>query len=323
MKRYNHLYEQICSLENLELADIRARKGKLHQRCIIEHDKHKEEDLLLIRQMLINKTFTTSKYTTFKVYEPKERVISRLPYFPDRIIHHAIVNVIGPILTATFTADTYSCIKGRGVHGALNKLTHYLKDEQSTRYCLQIDAEKFYPSINHDILKSLLRRKINDVDLLWLLDDIIDSAPGLPIGNLLSQYFANFYLTPLDYKIKDGKPKLRYLRYADDIVCLLSNKPELHQLLAEIREYFHNKLGLKIKGNYQIFPVAARGIDVFGYVSFHSHILWRKRTKKRFARRLKKNRNRTAISSYVGLAMHVNCNHLLKKLLCTNSVHSE
>ncbi len=321
MKRYNHLYEKIYSIENLELADAKARKNKMHQAAIIEHDKNKEEHILLLRQMLINKTFTTSDYTTFKVYEPKEREIFKLPYNPDRILQHAIINVIGPIIESTFTADTYSCIKGRGVHGALNSLTAALKDERSTRYCLKLDVEKFYPSIDHNVLKTLLRKKFKDPDLLWLLEDIIDSAPGLPIGNLLSQYFANFFLTPLDYFIKDGNPRLKYLRYADDMVLLLDNKPDLHQLLSDIRSFLSNRLKLKVKDNHQVFPVAARGIDFGGYVSYHTHILWRKRNKKRFARRISKGRNLRSIPSYVGLAMHANSNHLLKKLLCKNLVN--
>ncbi len=321
MRKYTHLYEQICTLENLELADDKARKGKCHQPAIIEHDKNKEEDLLMLRAMLINKRFITSKYTTFKIFEPKEREIFRLPYFPDRILHHAIINIIGPKIEATFTGDTFSCIKGRGIHGALYALREALKDERSTRYCLKIDIQKFYPSVDHEILKTLLRKKFKDHDLFLLLDNIIDSAPGLPIGNLLSQIFSNFYLTPFDYFIKNGRPHLKYLRYADDMIFLLDTKEELHKLLACIRVYLWNELKLRIKSNYQLFPVDARGIDAFGYVCFHHKTWVRKSIKQRFARKIRKGINNASIPPYVGWLKHANAKHLLKKILCTASAN--
>jgi RNA-directed DNA polymerase len=133
--------------------------------------------------MLLNKTYKTSPYTTFKVFEPKEREVFRLPYFPDRITHHAIMNILEPIFVSVFTNDTYSCIKGKGIHAAVESVKKALQDKSGTVYCLKLDIKKFYPNIDHDVLKQLLRRKIKDKDLLWLLDEIIDSAPGLPIGN--------------------------------------------------------------------------------------------------------------------------------------------
>src|SRR5688572_18784651 len=116
MKRIGNLYQQICSMENLELADKRARKGKLKQYGVRVHDNHKEENLKKLQQMLMEKTYTTSEYTTFMIHDPKEREVFRLPYFPDRIAHHAVMNILEPIFTRSFTADTYSCIKGRGIH---------------------------------------------------------------------------------------------------------------------------------------------------------------------------------------------------------------
>lgn len=203
MKRLSHLHEKIYSKENLQLADKKARKGKLWQYGVRLHDKNREENIATLHEMLRNKTYRTSDYTKFIIYEPKEREVYRLPYFPDRITHHAVMNILEPIFVSTFTADTYSCIKGRGIHAAVRNLRGALRDEPKTRYCLKIDIKKFYPNINHDILKSLLRRKFKDKDLLWLLDEIIDSADGLPIGNYLSQYLANFYLTYFDHWIKE------------------------------------------------------------------------------------------------------------------------
>lgn len=318
MKRLNNLYQQICSIENLQLADAKARRGKGDQYGIQVHDRSREANIQALQRMLVEKTYRTSAYTTFKVYEPKEREVFRLPYFPDRITHHAVMNVLEPVFISVFTADTYSCIKGKGIHAAARRLKQALKDVSGTRYCLKLDICKFYPSIDHQVLKQLLRRKFKDQNLLWLLDEIIDSAPGVPIGNYLSQYFANYYLTWFDHWIKEEKEVKYYFRYADDLVILGATKQELHSLLADIREYLQANLRLTVKKNYQIFPVNAingRGIDFLGYVFYHSHTLLRKTIKQNFARKLARNPKATSIASYYGWAKHCNSTNLLKKLL--------
>lgn len=272
-------------------------------------------NLLKLQTMLLDKTFKTSPYAIFKVYEPKEREVYRLPYFPDRIVHHAIMNVLEPIFVKTFTTDTYSCIKGMGLHKASRRLSKALKNVDETKYCLKLDIKKFYPSVDHGILKSLLRRKFKDNDLLNLLDEIIDSANGIPIGNYLSQYFANFYLTYFDHWLKEELKVKYYYRYADDIVILHSSKDYLHGLLSKIRIYLNVNLKLDVKGNYQVFPVASRGIDFLGYVHYHTHTMLRKSIKKRFARKVKKDASKLSIASYLGWAKHANCKNLIKKLL--------
>jgi len=264
-----------------------------------------------------DRQYRTSEYTTFKVYEPKERDVFRLPYYPDRIVHHAIMNVLEPIFISCLTKDTYSCIKGRGIHAAAKSIQKYLSKED-TQYCLKFDIRKFYPSINHDILKGMLMRKIKDNDLLWLLDEIIDSADGIPIGNYLSQHFANFYLSTFDHWIKEIKGVKYYSRYADDIVILSDNKEYLHSIFYEIKEYLNVNLKLTIKDNYQVFPVSSRGIDFVGYKFYHTHTLLRKGIKKRFARSANKNKNSLSIPSYMGWAKHCNSKNLLKKLLDYN-----
>ena len=297
------------------LADSIARKGKLKQPGVLAHDKNWDENILKLHEMLINKTYKTSEYTTFTIFEPKERVIFRLPYFPDRIVHHAVMNILEPIFVSTFTTDTYSCIKQRGIHAAAFGVRRALRDIPGTQYCLKLDIRKFYPSIDHDVLKALLRRKIKDTDLLWLLDGIIDSADGLPIGNYLSQYFANFYLSYFDHWIKECLKVKYYFRYADDLVILSDNKPYLHQLLFDIRTYLKEELGLIVKDNYQVFPVDQRGIDFVGYVFYHTHTMLRKGIKKSFARMMTGNKNTQSIASYRGWAIHCDSKNLLKKLL--------
>lgn len=314
MKRIGNLYSQITSLKNLLEADRKGQIGKAKQYGVILHNSRQEGNLLLLQDMLVSKTYHTSEYDIFTINEGKERIIYRLPYFPDRITHHAIMNVLETIFVNNFTTDTYSCIKKRGIHLLLRNLRSDLRDTAGTRYCLKLDIKKFYPTIDHEILKALLRRKFKDQNLLWLLDEIIDSAPGLPIGNYLSQYLANFYLSYFDHWIKEHKRVKYYYRYADDMVILDSDKYRLHSLLEDIITYLHN-LKLQVKWTHQVFPVDSRGIDFVGYVIFHTHVRIRKAIKKNFARKLTRNHNHPCRASYLGWLGHCDAKHLTKKLL--------
>jgi retron-type reverse transcriptase len=323
MKRIGNLYDKIISIENLQLADEKARKGKLKSYGVVRHDKNREQNILRLHEMLKNGTFKTSEYDIFTIYEPKERKIYRLPYFPDRIVHHAIMNILEPVWVSVFTTDTYSCIKNRGIHAAAKKLKKALKDNPNdTRYCLKIDIRKFYPSIDHNILKHIIRQKIKDKNLLSLLDEIIDSAEGLPIGNYLSQYLANLYLAYFDHWLKENKGVKFYFRYADDIVILHRDKLYLHELFKEMQVYLSDNLKLQIKSNWQIFPVSFRGIDFIGYVFYHTHTRLRKGIKQRFCRRLAliNKRNdltdtelKQNICSWWGWAKHCDSRNLINK----------
>lgn len=324
MKKIGNLYEKIISLENLRLADLNARKGKLNSYGVFIHDKNKDNNIIALHNLLKNKEYKTSDYHIFKIYEPKERDIYQLPYFPDRIVHHAVMQILQSVWMSIFTTDTFACIKKRGIHGASVKVKRALKDIDNTTYCLKLDIKKFYPSIDHAILKKIIRKKIKDNDLLLLLDNIIDSAEGVPIGNYLSQYFANLYLAYFDHYIKENKNVKYYFRYADDIVVLHNNKEYLNALFNAISIYLKDNLNLIIKSNYQIFPVKSRGIDFCGYVFYHTHTKLRKRIKKRFCKRLamlRKNKNiddkqfRQQICSYTGWAKHCNSINLLKTIL--------
>lgn len=302
-------------MDTLRAADAKAQTGKHAQYGVRLHRRNAEPNLAKLRVQLRDKTYRTSEYTVFTIREPKERLIHRLPYYPDRIVHHAVMDVLKPMFVATFTADTYSCIEGRGIHAAVRKMKIALRDREATRYCLKLDITKFYPSVDHDVLKSLLRRKIKCKDTLWLLDEIIDSAEGLPIGNYLSQYLANFYLSCFDHWVKENKAVKHYFRYADDIVILGPDKVYLHGLLSEIKAYLNDNLKLQVKGNHQVFPVEARGIDFLGYVFYHTHTRMRKSIKQAFARKMAKTPNRQSAASYYGWAKHCNSNHLLNKIM--------
>jgi len=322
MKRIGNLYDKVCSLENLNLAFYKARQGKASQYGVKLFEKDAESNIAQLQEELISGTYRTSPYSIFTIYDPKEREIYRLP-FRDRVVHHAIMNVMEPIWNSIFIRHTYSCIKGRGIHDVLKNLKRDLKDVENTKYCLKIDIRKFYPSIDHGIMKRIIRKKVKDARLLQLLDEIIDGAPGVPIGNYLSQFFANLYLSYFDHWIKESKSVRYYYRYADDVVILASNKPYLHNLLVEINHYLINELNLHLKGNYQVFPVESRSIDFVGYKFFHTHILMRKSIKKRLCRKAaklnKKNidekQYRMQIAPWLGWSKHCNSKHLLRKVI--------
>lgn len=202
MKRYGNLYPKVYDLENLRLAERKARKGKANREEVKRFEADLETNLLTLQAELRDKTYKTSPYHTFKIYEPKEREISRLP-FRDRIVHHAIMNVLEPLWVGILSTRTYACVKKRGIHGAAKAVRKALAlDPEGTTVAAKGDVKKYYPSIDHLVLKTLVRKKIKDPDLLWLLDEIIDSAPGLPIGNYLSQYLANVYLCYFDHDLK-------------------------------------------------------------------------------------------------------------------------
>lgn len=326
MKRIGNLFDRVIDVENLRLADEKARKGKLRSYGVKVHDKNREANLIALHESLKNGTFKTSKYHIFTIYEPKERQIFRLPYYPDRILHHAIMNVLEPIWVSVFNNNTYSCIKNRGIHKCAKDVRKALKqDPMGTRYCLKIDIKKFYPSIDHELMKEVVRRKIKDGRLLALLDEIIDSVPsGVPIGNYLSQYFANLFLAYFDHWLKEQKRVKYYWRYADDIVILSHDKDSLHALLHDIRAYLGDNLKLRVKKNYQVFPVDSRGIDFLGYVFYHSHTRLRKSIKQKLCRRVARlNKQKVAptkeqykqqICSWWGWCKYCNSINLVNKL---------
>jgi len=306
MRGTGDLYSKIYSMDNLKLAHKNARQGKGWYKEVKYIDRHLEEKLTELQDMLINHTYKTSEYEVFmKTEGRKDREIYKLPYFPDRICQWAILQVIEPFLIKNLTKDTYSAIPQRGIHQIAKQFTGYYKetkgkkiwipsilvaDPENTAYCLKIDAKKYYPSINHDILKQKYRKIFKDKDLIWLLDEIIDSTEGdtgIPIGNYLSQYSGNMYLSSFDHWLKEEIGIKYYFRYMDDIVILHGSKEFLHNLKNKIDIYFREELRLRVKENWQVFPTKVRGIDFVGYRFFGEYTLLRKSTCKQFKRKMK------------------------------------
>lgn len=292
MKRKGNLWQTVCSMDNLMEAHKSARKGKTFYREVKMVDNDPEKYLHMLQKSLIDKTFKTSDYVIFERQEGhKVRLIYKLPYYPDRIAQWAILRVIEPTIIRNFTKDTYSAIPGRGTHLALDRLRKEIReDPDGTKYCLKLDMRKYYQSIPHQKLKKAYARRFKDPDLLWAINEIIDSTPGeigIPIGNYISQYSGNLYLSSLDHWIKEGHRVKHYFRYMDDIVILHGSKEYLHELFKSIKQYAEDQLELSIKDTWQVFPTNVRGIDFLGFRVFADYVLLRKSTALNLKRKMR------------------------------------
>jgi retron-type reverse transcriptase len=236
MKRFGNLWPQITTWENLVLAAKKAQRGKRYRDNVLDFNDNLESELLNLQEELSNHTYSPGPYRTFQIVEPKKRMISAAPY-RDRVVHHALCNVIVPLFEPSFIHQTYANRAGYGTHKALRQFAKYTREY---RYVLQCDIRQYFPSIDHQILKTALRRKLKCPSTLWLVDTIIDASNeqeevsyyfegddlftpgerrrGLPIGNLTSQFFANVYLSGFDHFVKERLSGAQYVRYVDDFV---------------------------------------------------------------------------------------------------------
>lgn len=312
MKRLSNIFEKICTEDNFKLALYNAIKNKGHYKEVIKIMEDPDFYIHKYLEDVSSETYVTSPYKVFKLYSGhKWRTIYKLP-MKDRIIQHAIMNIMEPWFRQHFIVDTYSSIKGRGIHRGLYRVKKALKNNHNLKYCLKFDIRKFYPSIDKEILKHMLVNDIKDKKLLSLLFKIIDSCEsGVPIGNYTSQYFANYYLTDLDIYVKQELDCKYYFRYCDDIVILASSKESLHHIFNKIKSKVAS-LKLNIKYNYQIFPIELRGIDFLGYVIRRKYVRVRKKTKQAFVKSCNKHKDKS-ISSYFGILKHCDGRNLWKK----------
>ena len=284
VKKYKNLWKDVIAEENIAEAYRKSIKGKRSYSSVKRFEQDVEGNLKKIRESLINQTYKTSPYNQRTIYEPKERIIYVLPLNPDRVVHHALMNILIPIFTKMFIKNTFACIKDRGLHKGSILTTKYVK---KYKYCLKCDIRKFYPSINHDVLYQMCERKFKEKEILWLLHEIIYSIEGetnVPIGNLPSQWFGNFYMTPFDRYVTEDLGINAYVRYCDDF-CLFSNdKSELNKAKVKIEIFLRDVLKLKMS-KCDLFRTT-QGVDFLGYRHFKNYKLLRKRTGKRVKKRL-------------------------------------
>lgn len=305
MKRYGNLWHQVIDFENLFKASRQAQRGKRYRENVLRFNYHLESELIQLQQQLSAQTYRPGEYRTFEIFEPKWRIISAAPY-RDRVVHHALCNVIAPIFERTFIPDSYANRVGFGTHRALKKFTTFAR---SSPYVLQCDIKKYFPSIDREILKTMLRRKIKCKNTLWLIDLIIDNSNdqlpvldyfpgddlltpiqrkrGLPIGNLTSQFFANVYLNGFDHFIKEQLKVKQYVRYVDDFALFSDSHSFLADARTEIETHL-TRLRLKIHPvKSQLFETK-HGANFLGFRIFPDCIRVRSDNLKRGRKRLRK-----------------------------------
>lgn len=316
MKTHKYIFEKVATIENITLAIWKASENKRNRKEVIkvleDIDYHAQE----IYEMLWSKKYKPCKVVESVIKEgskQKKRVVTRINFFPDQIIHWAAILQIGPIISNR--SYEYSCgsMPGKGVHKGKKYIERWVvKDRKNTKYVAKADISKFYPSVQHHIIKKELRTIIKDPKMLWLLDSIIDSyRNGLPIGYLTSQWFANFLLQKLDYMIKQDLKIKHYVRYMDDIVMFGSNKKKLRKALLEIMNFLYD-INLKLKPNYQIFKLDARALDFMGFRFFRHKVILRKSLMYRITRKAAKikkksnitNKDASSMISYMGWVKH-------------------
>lgn len=285
MKRHGNLFDRIVSLDNLYAGYARAKKGKAWQHTVCDVEKHLTDRMAMLRGDLVSGRFMTSPYRIKTIYEPKTRDIYILPFYPDRIVQHAIMNIIEPIWTPLFINESYACIPGRGLHAGSRKTMELVR---RYGYFLKCDISKFYPSMVHDILFAIIKRKIKCTHTLDLLARIIYALPGgrnIPIGNYTSQWKGNLYLNEVDMLVKHRLRIKGYVRYCDDFILFHNSKAVLRASREAIRDFIGERLGLRYS-RCDIAPVT-QGVDFLGYRHFPNKILLRKSTARRVRRRLR------------------------------------
>lgn len=328
MKRHGNLWEDICDIENIKHAHKQARKGKAFYKEVKMVDSDVEKHCREIQKLLVNQTYTTSEYGVEERFDGRKmRTIYKLPYYPDRIIQHALLNVVGDIFVKSYIRDTFQSILGRGTHDAMNRVKALVRSENCPAYALKIDVKKYYPSVQNNVMKQVIRRKIKCAHTLWLIDDIIDSTDGLPIGNYTSQHFGNMYLNDIDWRVKQELKPTGYFRYCDDIVFMDNSKAKLLAVKLTVCKWLA-QIGLSIKDSWNIYNIKKQGVDFVGFV-FSPH---NTRLRKSIATNLKKNcakitkvsvnlsRDLSSIMAYKGWAKACNGKVLWRKH--TNNLRS-
>ena len=342
MKRIGHitnqsgervtLVEAMADYANVQKAYNKAKKCKRYRKDVLLFTKDKEDNLETVRNDILGLSYKPSEYRYFKVYEPKERQIMALPFY-DRVVQHAINNVLEPIFNQRFIFHSYACRKTKGMHAASDTLQEWLYEWQKFHpdqplYAIKADIHHYFQSINHDVLKAEIRKVIKDAGALVLIDRIIDhngqmpDGVGIPVGNLTSQLFANIYLNKLDQYIKHTLGAKYYMRYMDDFILLSPDKEQLRRWLEDIERFLRDELKLELNPKTTILAVK-NGIDFVGYKHRATHRKVRPDSVKRIKKTIKKYESgkitkeqlQKSIASWTGHAGHADSYNLQKKVI--------
>jgi len=280
VKRIIKQFEIIVSWKNLLQSYYAAKKGAKKGSNTCRFNYHLEKELIQLQQELIAGTYYPGPYHIFRIYDPKERTIACAP-FKDRVVHHAIVDVLTPFYEKSFIHDSYASRPNKGTYNAIERAQSFLR---KTRYYLKMDIEKYFDRIQHNILLQILDRKIKDPPLMDVIERIIESSPskvGVPIGNLTSQFFANVYLDQLDHVIKDRWHIKCYIRYMDDFVAFAQEKDELHELKDRIQLYLNTYLNLTLKPTVTCIHKNSHGLNFLGMRIYPGYIRMKRENRRR------------------------------------------
>jgi RNA-directed DNA polymerase len=309
-----HKYEDIISVDNILEAWQEFLRGKRNKPDVQEFSLRLMDNIFNLHYDLVNYTYKHGTYKQFKINDPKPRIIHKASVC-DRLMHHAVYRKLYPFFDKTFISDSYSCRDNKGTHKALNRFREYIyktsKNNTKPCYILKCDIKKFFASINHNILISILKEHIPDKRIIWLLKEIITSfnkntGIGLPLGNLTSQLFANIYMNRLDQFIKHNIKAKYYVRYSDDFIVLSQDKQQLKNIILQIKQFLDGNLGLDIHPNKISIKTIYSGQDFLGWVNFEDHRILRTSTKRRMLKRIKQNPAPETFNSYLGLVSHGN-----------------
>ncbi len=288
MKRHGSLFEKIVEIQNLYLVAKKSFRGKMFKDTVAPFYFNLENEILDLQTRLSDMSYHPAPYKIFKIYEPKERNIC-CAEFQDRVVHHAIINILEPIFERKLVNETYACRVGKGTHIALKKSQYLVRKYD---YYLKGDIKKYFESINHQVLRLLIRKIFKDKKLINLLDKIVSHQPpytetgkGLPIGNLTSQHFANIYLGEFDLFVKHKLKCRGYIRYMDDFILFSNNKKELSTFLIRIRSFLSDTLRLALKEKVVRISPVSEGLPFLGYRVFRGIIRLQRANLVRFRRK--------------------------------------
>jgi retron-type reverse transcriptase len=285
MRRAEGLFEHIVAFGNLLAAERPAARGKRDREAVARFEFHLERELIQLQQELIEGRYRPGAFYTFEVRDPKPRAICAAP-FRDRVVHHAVCDVLEPVLERSAIFDSYACRVGKGTHAAIARAQQLARRHA---FFLKCDVRRFFACVDHGVLAAQLARRFCEAPLHQLLGQIIAHGPpgappgtGLPIGNLTSQHFANLYLGELDHLLKERLRVKGYLRYMDDLLLFAPDKPTLHLWLAEIRGFLAERLHLALKDEATLVAPVTEGLPFLGFRIYPRTIRLNQRTRRRF-----------------------------------------
>ena len=321
-------FEKIFSFANLFSAWQEFKKGKTKKKDVAEFACDLIHNLSILENDLMSGQYKHAGYFHFKISDPKPRDIHKASV-RDRVVHHAIYRALYPYFDNKFIYDSYSCRVGKGTHKAIYRFENFIQkvSRNDTQPCwvLKCDIKKFFASIDHDILKSILAKHIDVKETLWLLNQIIDSfqtcvrqdltqSRGLPLGNLTSQLLVNIYMNEFDQFVKRELKIKYYIRYSDDFIVLSRDKKYLENTLEQMKYFLENNLKLTMHPDKVFIKTISSGMDFLGWVNFSKHRVLRTTTKKRAIRALLHNPKKAVQASYLGLLKHGNTNKLVSNI---------